>query len=266
MKQRPNNRRLCRRGLTLTELLIAGTIMTMLAAGMGSLVLTVQGANAYCRGQSVAAQHARVALDRIHRAVRTAEASEQFPGCIVVSETVGAWDFPDALVVWSPTAAAAAPSGLPQVNELVIFTPDPLAPSRLLELRAPSNTATVPAVSNTAAWATLVDSLRSSTDSAKTEISDRLRTSPVTTGSTDLRGAVRFQVLLAPSAEYWAEYRASTRAWKDLNWPLDYVSTQTGLRRVVCQTELQILADGEDAAQTSVPYFGSAALNYELAR
>lgn len=265
MKQRTHCRRI-RRGLTLTELLIAGTIMTMLAAGMGSLVLTVQGANEYCRGQSMAAQHARVALDRIHRAVRTAEASEQFPGCIVVSESVGAWDFPDTLVVWSPTGVAAAPSGLPQVNELVIFTPDPLAPSRLIELRATDNTATVPAVSNTAAWASLVESLRLNANSTKTELTDRLRTSPVTNGSTDLRGAVRFQVLMAPSAEYWAEYRANSRSWKNLNWPLDYVSTQTGLRRVVCQTELQILADGEDAAQTSIPFFGSAALNYELAR
>jgi Tfp pilus assembly protein PilW len=261
----PRHYRHRRRGLTLTELLIAGTIMTMLAAGMGSLVLTVHSANEFCRGQSVAAQHARIALDRIHRAVRTAESSEQFPGCLAVSETAGSWTFPDALVVWSPEGAAVDPSGLPRVGELLIFTPDPLAPSRLLEIRDIGNTATVPAASNTAAWRTLVAGLKSS-NASKTELTDRLRTSPVTNGSNDLRGAIRFQVLMAPSAEYWAEYRASTRTWKNLDWPLDYVSTQTGVRRVVCQTELQILADGEDAAQTSVPFFGSAALTYELAR
>jgi hypothetical protein len=202
---RKNHRR---RGLTLTELLIAGTIMTMLAGGMGSLVLTVHSANEYCRGQSVAAQHARISLDRIQRAVRTAEA----------------------------------------------------------ELRAPNNNSPVPAVTNAAGWKSLIDSLRSSADASRTELTSRLRTSPVTNGSSDLRGAIRFRVLLAPSAEYWAEYRGGTRTWKDLNWPLDYVSTQTGLRRVVCQTEMHILASGEDAAQTSVPFFGSTALNYELAR
>lgn len=266
MTMRPKHRRHCRHGLTLTELLIAGTIMTMLAAGMGSLVMTVHRANEYCRGQAVAAQHARVALDRIQRTIRTAEASEQFPGCLVITETAGTWDFPDTLVVWSPTGAAAAPTGLPRVNELLIFTPDPLAPSRLLEMRAGGNTSTVPVATNTAAWAALIDSVRSNANTTKIELTDRLRTSPVTNGSNDLRAAVRFQVLMAPSAEYWAEYRANSRTWKDLNWPLDYVSTQTGLRRVVCQTELQIVTDGEDAGQTSVPFFGSAALNYELAR
>jgi Tfp pilus assembly protein PilW len=261
-----NHRRHRRRGLTLTELLIAGTIMTMLAAGMGSLVMTVHSANEYCRGQSVAAQHARVSLDRIGRAVRTAEASQQFPGCLAISETVGSWEFPETLVVWSPIGTAANSHGLPQVNELVIFTPDPIAPSRLLEIRAPNNTATVPDVTNTAAWATLIDAIRSAADSSQTELTDRLRTSAVTNGGNDLRAAIRFRVLMAPSEVYWAEYRANTRNWKDLDWPLDHVSTQTGLRRVVCQTELQIVAAGDDAGQTSVPFFGSAALNYELAR
>jgi hypothetical protein len=264
MLLRTNHRR--RRGLTLTELLIAGTIMTMLAAGMGSLVLTVHGANEYCRGQSVAAQHARVSLDRIQRAVRTAEASEQFPGCLVVTAAVGSWDFPDTLVVWSPSGTATDPSGLPRVSELVVFTPDPLIPSRLIELRAPSNSSVVPAADNQAAWATLLDDLRSSAASTKIELTDRLRSAAVTNGSNDLRGLVRFRVLMAPSAALWSEFRAGTRDWKDLDWPLDYVSTQSGLRRVVCQTELQVLADGEDAAQTSVPFFGSAALTYELVR
>jgi Tfp pilus assembly protein PilW len=252
--------------MTLTELLIAGTIMTMLAAGMGTLVLTVHGANEYCRGQSVAAQHARVALDRIQRAVRTAEASEQFPGCLVVSEAVGTWDFPDTLVVWSPSGAAVDPSGLPRVGELVLFTPDPLVPSSLLEVRAPGDTSVAPAADNAAAWASLVGALRISASSTKTELTDRLRTAAVTGGADDLRAAVRFRVLLGPSAENWAEYRGGTRAWKDLDWPLDYYSTQTGLRRVACLIELQVLADGEDASQTSVPFFGSVALNYELAR
>jgi hypothetical protein len=207
-----------------------------------------------------------VALDRIQRAVRTAEANEVFPGCLVVSESAGGWDFPDTLVVWSPTGAAANPSGLPRVNELVLFTPDPLFPSRLIELREPGNTASAPAASNAAAWATLIDSLKSSGSAIKTELSDRLRTAAVTEGGSDLRGCVRFSVVLAPGADYWAEYKASTRAWNALDWPLDSYSTKTGMRRVVCQTELQIVPGDSAATQNAVPFFGSTALTYELAR
>jgi hypothetical protein len=255
-----------RRGLTLSELLIAGAIMTMLAGGMGTLVMTVHATNDFCRGQAVAAQHARVALDRIQRTVRTAEASEQFPGCLVVAETAGGWEFPDTLVVWSPTGAAADPTGLPRVNELLLFTADPLVPSRLVELREPGNTSQVPAASDATAWASLVASLKASGSAVKTELSDRLRTGAVTEGGSDLRACLRFQILLAPSADYWAEYKANTRAWNALDWPLDCYSTQTGMRRVVCQTEMQIVPGEGDSSQTAVPFFGSTALTYELNR
>lgn len=267
MHETPKNRfRARRRGLTLAELLIAGTIMTMLAAGMGTLVMTVHSTNEFCRGQAVATQHGRVAIDRITRTVRTAQTSQQFPGCLVVSETVGTWEFPDTLVVWSPSGSAADPNGLPRVNELVIYTPDPVLPSRLIELRNPSNTATVPAASDDAGWATLVDNLKVSVASVKTELSDRLRIGAVSGGSGDSRGCVRFTTSLAPSAEWWAEYKAGTRAWNALDWPLDCYSTRTGMRRVVCQVELQIMPGDSDAGQSAVPFFGSTALTYELSR
>ena len=254
-----------RRGLTLTELLIAGTIMTMLAAGMGTLVMTVHAANEFCRGQAVAAQHARVALDRIQRSVRTAEASEHFPGCLVVSQPAGGWEFPDTLVVWKPEGNAADPNGLPRVNELLLFTPDPLAPSRLIELRAPDRTGAAPAASDAAGWAALVDDLKASGSSVKNELTDRLRTGAVTEDGTDLRGCIRFRVQMGPTAGEWAAYRGGTRTWDSLAWPLDQYSTRAGLRRVVCQTELHILP-GDSASQSAVPFFGSAALSYELQR
>jgi hypothetical protein len=255
-----------RRGLTLTELLIAGTIMTLLAAGMGTLVMTVHATNDFCRGQAVAAQHARVTLDRIQRAVRTAVASEQFPACVVVPQTVGGYEFPDTLVVWCPSGAAADPSGLPRVNEIVVFCTDPALPSRLVELRAPGNVSVCPAASDAAAWATLVDTLKSSPSSEIIELTDRLRTATLSGGSGELRGCARFHVLMAPSASEWSQYKGGTLAWKDLSWPLDFYSTKTGMRRVVCQTELQILPGDATSAQAAAPFFGSTTLTDELLR
>jgi hypothetical protein len=254
-----------RRGLTLTELLIAGTVMTMLVGGMGTLVMAVHATNEHCRGQALAAQHARVALDRIQRAVRSAEASEQFPGCLVQSVTQSGTTFPETLVVWSPLKAAADPQGLPRVNELVVFCPDPANPSRLVELRDPSDTATCPAIDNVAAWASLVDSLKTGNATEVVELSDRLRTAQ-TSGSDDPRGCVRFQVLMAPAAAEWADYCAASLTWQELSWPLDAYSSRTGMRRIVCQTELQIVPGDSAGGHIALPFYGSATLNDELVR
>jgi hypothetical protein len=254
-----------RHGLTLTELLIAGTVMTMLVGGMGTLVMAVHSTNEHCRGQALAAQHARVALDRIQRAVRSAEASEQFPGCLVQSVSTGGSTFPETLVVWSPLTAAADPQGLPRVNELLVYCPDPANPSRLVELRDPSDSSTCPAIDDVAAWASLVESLKSGNATEMVELSNRLRTAQ-TSGSDDPRGCVRFQILMSPSAAEWADYRAAALTWQELSWPLDAYSSRTGIRRIVCQTELQIVPGDSAAGQSALPFYGSATLNDELVR
>lgn len=263
MNRRSNFR--LRRGLSLAELLIAGTIMTMLAGGMGMLVTAVHSAGDHCRSQSVAVQHGRVTLDRIDRAVHTAAASEQFPGCLVVSTTVSGYAFPDTLVVWSPTGAAANPAGLPKVNELLLFCPDPSSPNRFLEIRPPSsNTTTVPATTSTASWATLATSIKNDAASTKIELTDKLRTA-ASPGSSAFRGCVRFLLLMSPTAAEWSGYQAGTAAWEDLSWSLDLYGTQTGVRRVACQTEIQIVPGNTTAvSQTALPFFGSSALTFEV--
>jgi hypothetical protein len=254
-------------GLTLTELLIAGTILTMLAAGMGSLVMAVHATNEFCRGQAVAAQHARVTLDRIERSVRLAKANAEFPGCMVIMETLGGYEFPDTLVVWDTDSAITPPTRKPKVNELKIFCPDPTIPGKLIEIRAPSDTSECPAASNEAAWATLVDGIKAGASSEAIELTDRLRTATAGgAGSGELRGCVRFERKMSPSTAQWTEYRGGTRTWKAIDWPLDYYSTQTGMRRVVCQTELQITPGNAATDQTAAPFFGSATLTYELSR
>lgn len=256
-----------RRGLTLTELLIASTVMTMIAGGMGTLVMTVHATNEYCRGQSLAAQHARVATDRMQRAIRGATASDDFPGCLVVAAEVGAWDFPDALVVWSPIGTPVDKNGLPRVKELCLFCTDPNAPNRLLEIRAPANNAIVPVATDQTAWRNLVETLRTSLSVERTELTDRLRTASVQAGmSTNVRGCIRFNLLMGPSLEEWADYRADSLEWDELSWPLDLYSSRRGMRRVVCQYELQLQPGDSEAAQPAIPFFGSAFLSYELTR
>jgi len=102
-------------------------------AAVGGLARTAQQSFEYAEGYGTATQHARVALDRIARNVAEATANERFPGCLVVSETVGTYEYPDTLVVWHPSAAPVDPTGLPRYKELIVYCPDPNTPGRLVE-------------------------------------------------------------------------------------------------------------------------------------
>ena len=268
------SRRSClRRGLTLTELLVATTIMVMIAGAMATLAVTAHATNIHCRGQVQSSQHARVSLERIEQAMEKAIANEQFPACLVVAEQSSGQLLPQSLVVWSPTGTASDPAGLPLISELVVFSPDPANPNTLLEIRSPSNTSAAPATTETSAWQSLVDSFRTGLTNDRIVLTNQLRTAPLSGAwsnsltATQLRGVVRFRRVLAPTEQAWTDYRGGTRAWQDLDWPLDGYRATSGTRVVVCQTELQIVAGNMAAAgSTALPFFGSASLSYELPR
>jgi len=262
-----------RRGLTLAELLIATTIMLMIAAAVGTLAATVHSTNSFCQGQVVCAQHARVALNHIERAVTAATANEQFPGFLVVSEQVGTETLPNTLVVWSPTGTPANSTGLPLVREIIVFAPDPAQPSQLVEFRLDSDLSVTPPASDIASWRTLVDRLKTSSTTTKIVLTNRLRTAPLAGAwnasltAPALRGVVWFERLMTPSDAEWTQYRAGTTNWQNLVWPLDRYGATTGTRTVVCQTELQLVpGDMASAAATTVPFYSSAMIGYSLSR
>jgi hypothetical protein len=183
---------------------------------------------------------------------------------VVISTAVGTYDYPDTLAVWLPEAAAADPDGLPRVGELVLFTPDASDPSHLLEIRVPGDATVAPAADNPSAWRSLAASIRNDTDAERITLSDRLRTADAGAGS--MRACLRFSRLMTPTEADWEDYRDGLLGWTELEWPLDAFSSQAGTRRVVCQTEIQLLRGSEDDAVTAVPLFGSAGVTYELSR
>jgi prepilin-type N-terminal cleavage/methylation domain-containing protein len=262
-----------RRGLTLAELLVASTIMLMIATAVATLASTVHSTNDFCQGYVVSAQHARVALSRIERTVVGATANEQFPACIVVTEQAGSQTLPSTLVVWSPAGAPANPTGLPLISEIVVYGADPAHPNDLLEIRSPTENTAVPVSTDTANWRSLTDRLKSSQSTTKVVLTDRMRVAPLmgdysdSLSPSDLRACIRFRCLIAPTVQDWTQYRAGTKNWQDLAWPLDSYRSTSGTRAVSCQTELQI-APGSMAiaAATALPFYGSAFITYELPR
>ncbi len=255
------------------ELLAAMMIMLMVTTALAGLTRTAQQSYEYCDGYGVATQYARVVLDRIAQNVSQATANAQFPGCVVVASTVNSYTYPDTLVIWRPTGAPANPTGLPCFNELVIYCPNPASPGQLLEMTAPTNTGTVPAASDQAGWQTALATLQTSPTTNSLLLTTLMRTCSTSTsgssGTQNLRGAVRFVMRVLPSATDWANYQAGSVTWMNLPWAQGIYGTQTGLRQVWVRMELQLnpgtdLIENSAAAVPPMPFFGSAALYYQM--
>jgi prepilin-type N-terminal cleavage/methylation domain-containing protein len=259
-------------GVTLVELLIAATVMSMVAAAIGALAIAVQTSNEHSQGQGTSTQHARIALQRIERTLLEAHASEHFPGFVAFAETVQTWDFPDTLVVWHPNTTPANPDGLPLVSELVIYCPDPAEPNVLLEITVPGDTRTVPPLTNQQTWLQGLPTLKTSSSAIRVRLTDRLRVASVDGTALDgssRRGAVRFEVLVRPTPGQWTDFRNGEINWEEIDWVQDLFGSQTGLRQSWCRIELQLLPEVSTepvSADLAIPYFGSAALYHQLTR
>ncbi|MGD0900663.1 MAG: hypothetical protein ABR915_22755 [Thermoguttaceae bacterium] len=265
---RPLNAAL-RSGLSLIELVFAVAILAMVAGTLQTVASAVHVAFGYTEGHGLATQHARVVLDRIRATTLQATANEQFPGFIVVADTVGSYQYPETLVVWHPTGAPANPTGLPQFNELVIYCPSSASPNQLLEITLPTNTGTVPAASDQASWSSQIAALKKNPPCTSVLLTDLVRTCPVSGSSGAWRGAVRFQSRSLPSDAAYSQYKAGTLAWKQLPWVQGIRGSTTALRQVWLRTEIQLMPGagipGEIAAQEQPDtYFGSTSLYYEM--
>jgi prepilin-type N-terminal cleavage/methylation domain-containing protein len=261
-------RRARRRAVTLIELMIAVAVMALMASALGALSHAVKITSDYTEGTSNATQHARVALQRINRAVAQGFANESFPGTVAFADTVGSYTYPDTLVVWYPPSGTPVnPSGLPQFNEIVVFCPNPNSPNQLLEITSPSDTRTVPTPTDLTTWNTELTNMKTGTTSQLVLITDLLRTAPTTSGATS-RAAVRFVVDLRPSAADWASYRAGTLTFANVPWVQTIYGSQTGLRQTWVHSELQLMPgynlSSDTTGQVTIPFLGSSSLYWNL--
>lgn len=252
--------------MTLLELLIATSIMAIMAGVLGALAHSVQMQSQHSASHGEAVQHARVVLDRMQRVMNEAIANEQFPGIFVIPTTVGADMYPDMVAVWRPTGTPVDGNGLPRWNELVLYCPSTQNPAILLELTCPSDSRTVPSTSNLSSWRAELTSQLQSNASVKTELTSLLRTAKPGTANA-LRGVVRFDLFKRPSDSEWADYKANRLNWADLSWVQGIYGTRTGLRQVRCAIELQLrpgLDSDDPTGQQTLTFFGSAAVYHEL--
>jgi len=276
-------RKPCRAGLTFVELLLAISVVMMIVLALSAVTTAVTSGYEYSTGYSEILQQVRVALSRIERTAKTATASESFPGMLVVPQTSGSYEYPDAVVLWNPDSGTAAnPDGLPRMNEIVVFRTHPYSPNQLIEMRYPNDTNEVPDPADLTEWRELLDDYLAAQSGAGGSISDfeswerpsvavlteRVRTalagdSIYSNGATAI-GAVRFEVRLSPNDEDLTYYEAGKLTWGELPWPQGVYSTSSGMRQAWLRTEIQLLPDVGENTADPIPFFGSAALYYDL--
>jgi hypothetical protein len=124
----------------------------------------------------------------------------------------------------------------------------------------------VPALSNTASWATEIAAIKQSTKDTQVALTDLMQTcSTSASGSGSLGGAVRFVTRLLPSAASYAQYQAGQVTWQSLPWVQGTYGAQMGLRQSWLRVEVQItpaadVLGANPAELQAVPYFASVAV------
>jgi Tfp pilus assembly protein PilV len=140
-----------RSGLTLAELLISMTILSLMAVVLAGMSNAVNSAWSYTQGLEEADLGSRAALERIsymvsQTGVYKVPGQPTRLGMAVVSRTAGSTSVPDVLVLWTGgrnggLATQGVQSRLPKIGELLIYTWDAAHPNVLLELAFPNQTA-----------------------------------------------------------------------------------------------------------------------------
>ncbi|MBI3466386.1 MAG: hypothetical protein HY000_25520 [Planctomycetes bacterium] len=251
--------------MTLPELLIAVAIMALVAGVMSGLASAVRHNYEHCSEQGLATQHARVALERIGRAVRGAYASENHPGCAIAYAGAD----PVALLVWTPAGLPANSAGPPLTREVVIFAVDPDSPNQLLEVTRPTDGSPLP-LDGSISYAS-VETLIRAPGSRAVVLTDLLRLPDNSAGAVQQRGLARFIVEMRPTAAELTAYRQNTVAWNQLPWPQGLSGPNSGVRQVRVRIELQLApaapASRIDATgEQTLPFLGSAAFSYQVKR
>ncbi len=258
-------------GVSVAELLVAISIVAMVATATAALARAMQQAFEIMEAQGQVVQQARVCLERIVHTVSQARTSPQFPGFLVVTYSFDTFPIADTLVVWSPKGNAAEPEGLPRFNELVVYCPHPEHPNRLLEIRFPEDSRPVPPITDLSSWRQELQNLKQASDAQRVELSALMRTVTLTTGLVTKRQAgLWFFSRMRPSEEEWLQYMQGSRSWESLSWVQGMYGVHRGIRQHWLRIELQMLppelASSSTGTREPLPFFGSVAIYYPVKR
>jgi Tfp pilus assembly protein PilV len=182
-----------RAGLTLAELLISMTILSLMAVVLAGMSNAVNSAWSYTQGMEAADLGSRAVLERIsymvsQTGVYKVAGQPTRLGMAVVTRTAGTASVPDVLVLWTGgrnggMAAQGVQSRLPTVGELLIYTWDASRPNVLLEIAFPNQTASFDFAASD--LSTTVTQLIASRSAESSPLCERLRVSTQSSAKTE---------------------------------------------------------------------------------
>ncbi len=183
--------RISHRGMTLAELLISLTILSIMSVVLAGMSNAVNSAWSYTKGVEDSDLQARAAVERIEymisqTGVYDLAGQPTRVGMAVVRRPVGTNQIPDVLVLWTGGRSGGMSANgvlqrLPTVGELLIYTWDAQSPSQLIEVAFPGQTAAFDFAASD--LATTVANLLTSNAAEKIPLCDRLRLSSLSNSS-----------------------------------------------------------------------------------
>jgi Tfp pilus assembly major pilin PilA len=257
--------------MTLVELMVAASVMSLVAVTLGGLVQAVNTARTYISAMQLASSQGQFTTDRIKSAMQRSGtyrvgSSSTIAGIAVVWNS----DRPETLVVWTGgREESLSDQGtlhrLPLANEIVIYTPDPDRAERLVEIVVPSASGTIDFAASD--FETRVRQLIANSDpDQRVTLCDRVRVAADGTGKI---AAIRFEMEQSPDNSAISTTAPGTVNWRSLQWYGGISSSSAGLRHVLVRIEMQVLTDGtpgDPASDIAMPVFGSASRRYFFER
>ncbi len=236
-----------RTGFTLVELVISMTILSFTTMVIGGLMLAITSAWDHSTSLEDSRRQAQASLARIKWMIQqsgTYKVAGQATtlGIAIIPTTCGSYQAPTQLVVWSGGSnggmnAQGLKTRLPLASEIVVYTPDPTTPSRLVEVTFPGNATSVDFRS--AGFNATIASLMQTNGRQSILLCDRLH---VTIGAASVPnvGNIRFEMTTNPSDSQIAAVSVGSQAWNDLPWGQGLVGADRALRTTNIRMELQI--------------------------
>ena len=257
---------------------MAMSITGLLAVVLSGLTVAVQTGWEQTHGVSDVALQARAVLDRVKYSVGQAglykiSGQSTLLGLAMVERTRSLYKLPEVLVVWcggrnGGMTAQGVLGRLPLASELLLYSPDPVNPRRLVELAFPTNNTPIDFAA--ADFATRILGLVDGGTAEPLLLCDKLRTSELTLftgGAKALVGNLRFALDRTPTNSEVAAAAPGTAAWAGLMWAQGIYGGDFGMRQAGLRIELQLepLPDRRaDAtgATTAMVFYGSCAMRY----
>lgn len=265
-------------GFTLVELLMAMTVSSILIMALAGIVTATQSAWSHSRGIEDSQAEITASFDRMKMMISQAgvyQVNGQPPqvGLAIVTRPWNYIDIPDTLVVWTGgrnggIGQTGTLNRLPLMNELLIYTSDPVDTHRFVEIALPDDDTEIDF--NSSSFSNTIRTAIQSNEAEKALLSQRLAISQYILSSKPWGKPVAnlfFTMTRTPSDASLSAVSPGTSGWMNLAWPQGTVSASSGLRQVTINYEIQFETAeqttlNEINSSTALPFFGSSSRFY----